>query len=321
MVPAAMKRVRAILLVLCVLTLVAGLLWTQALAAQAERDFPPEGRFVEVEGLRLHVVERGEGPPIVLLHGAYGGVQDWTATGILDEFAHTHRVLAFDRPGHGWSERADSGAQSPIEQARLVRAACRAMGVERPVLVGFSWSGAAVLAWSLAWPDEIAGVLTVNGVAYPWPGATDVAYVLVSLPILGPLLAHAAAAPLGAIQAEASVARAFAPNGVPASFARSPIPLALRPTQFLAEAADMRLLKPAVALQAPRYGEIRVPLAILAGRGDRVAHWDWHSQRLHEVVAGSELTLLEDAGHQVLHSHPAAVVEAVRRLAGRAAAR
>ena len=66
-----------------------------------------------------------------------------------------------------------------------------------------------------------------------------------------------------------------------------------------------------VALQCSRYAEIRVPLAILAGRGDRVALWDWHSERLHRTVPGSELTVLEDAGHQVLHSHPGAVVEAV----------
>lgn len=306
------------LLALVVFVLVAGAVWTQVLSARAERDFPPEGRFVEVEGQRLHVVDRGAGPPIVLVHGAFGGSQDWTATGILDELARTHRVLAFDRPGHGWSERASTEAQSPIEQARVLRAACRTLGVERPLIVGFSWGGALVLAWALAWPDEIAGVLTVNGVAYPWPGATNTSYVLAGVPIVGPLLAWSAAGPLGSMTSASSVVRAFAPAEVPRTFARSPVALALRPRQFLAETADLRILKPAVAIQSTRYAEIRVPLAILAGRGDRVAFWDWHSERLHRTVPGSELTILEDAGHQVLHSHPQDVIAAVRRLAASA---
>ncbi len=298
-----------------------GAVWTQRLSARAERDFPPEGRFVDADGVRIHVVDRGAGTPVVLLHGAFGGSQDWTATGIADEIARNHRVLVFDRPGHGYSDRVPVGPQSPLEQARVLRAACRELGVERPLLVGFSWSGALVLAWALEWPDEISGVLTVNGVAYPWPGPTGTAYVLSSIPIVAPLLAYTLAAPLGNLTARASVEHAFEPAAVPESFDRSPLALSLRPAQFQIEAEDMRLLKPSVAIQSPRYGEIRVPLEILAGRGDVVALWDWHSERLHRTVAGSELTVVEGAGHQMLYSHSAAVVEALERLAGRSTPR
>lgn len=312
-----MQRFSIIAAVVAAAVLAAGAIWTRVLAARAERDFPPEGQVVRVQGLALRYVDRGTGSPIVLVHGAYGGLEDWIATGIFDELARSHRVIAFDRPGHGWSERPAHGAASPIEQARILRAALRELGVERPIVVGFSWGGAAALAWAVDAPDEIAGIVTLNGVAYPWPGATNTSYVLAGLPLVGPLLAHTIAAPLGALTAESSVARAFAPAPVAATFARSPIPLALRPTQFLVEAEDMRLLKAAVAIQSPRYGEIRVPLEIVAGRGDLVAFWDFHSQRLHETVPGSAFTVLEDAGHQILHSHPRAVIDATLRLAAR----
>lgn len=313
-----MKPVGRLALAAAAAALAAGAVWTQVHAARAERDFPARGAFVEVEGARLHHVDRGSGAPIVLLHGAYGGIEDWTATGIVDELARTHRVIAFDRPGHGWSERASVEPMSPIEQARVLRAACRALGVERPLLVGFSWSGALVLAWAIAWPDEIAGVLTVNGVAYAWPGATNTSYVVAGLPLVGPALAYTLAAPFGDLSARASIERAFDPAPVPASFASAPIPLALRPRQFLVETADLRVLKPAVAIVSARYGEIRVPLEILAARGDRVAHWDWHSERLHRAVPTSGFTVIEDAGHQILHSHPRAVIDAVGRLDARA---
>ena len=297
--------------------LACGAAWTQRLSALAERDFPPEGTFVEAEGLKLHVVDRGSGPPVVLLHGAYGAVQDWTAT-VVDELARTHRVLVFDRPGHGWSERPSDGACGPLEQARILRSALREMGVERPLLVGFSWSATLALAWALAWPDELAGVLLVNGVPYTWPGPSNTEYVVAGLPAIGPLLAYTIAAPLGTLTVDAAILRAFGPAPVPATFARSPIALALRPAQFLVEAQDMRLLKAAAAIQFSRYGEIRVPLSMLAAREDVVAPWEFHSGQLHATVPGSELVVLDGAGHQILHSHPADVLAAIERAAARA---
>jgi pimeloyl-ACP methyl ester carboxylesterase len=312
-----MRRSSTIAAALLALLLAAGAAWTHRLSALAERDFPPEGRFVEVEGLRLHVVDRGLGPPVVLLHGAYGAVQDWTAT-IADELARTHRVLVFDRPGHGWSERPSGCACGPLEQARILRSALRELGVERPLLVGFSWSGTLALSWALAWPDELAGVLLVNGVAYSWPAPSNIEYVAAGLPVIGPLLAYTVAAPLGTWTTDAAVRRAFGPASVPATFARSPIALALRPKQFLVEAQDMRLLKAAAAIQCSRYPEIRVPLSMLAAREDVVAPWEFHSGRLHAAVPGSELVVLEGAGHQILHSHPAEVLAAIERASARA---
>jgi pimeloyl-ACP methyl ester carboxylesterase len=316
-----MRRARRLLIGIAGLAALAGAAWTRLIVARAERAFPATGEYVEANGARLRYVERGAGPPVVLVHGAFGGLEDWTATGILDELARDHRVLAFDRPGHGWSSSPRTDASSPIEQARSLRAALRALGVERPLVAGFSWGGAVAIAWAIEAPEEIAGLALVNPVAYPWPGATATPFVLSGIPLAGPLFAHTLAAPLGTWMTAGSARRAFEPAPVPASFARSPVPLALRPQTFLVETRDMRLLKAAVAIQSPRHGEIRAPLAILAGRGDRVTHWDFHSEPLSRAVAGAELRVLDDAGHQVLHSHPAEVVALVRRVAGRAAER
>ena len=68
------------------------------LTQRANAAFPPLGRFVTVDGARLHVVVKGEGPAIVLLHGAFGTLHDFTNT-IADDLARTHRVVAIDRPG------------------------------------------------------------------------------------------------------------------------------------------------------------------------------------------------------------------------------
>jgi hypothetical protein len=62
-------------------------------ARKAEREHPPAGEFVTVDGVRLHYNERGEGPPVVLLHGNVVTADDFNASGVLDLIAKRHRVM------------------------------------------------------------------------------------------------------------------------------------------------------------------------------------------------------------------------------------
>ena len=70
-------------------------------ARLAERKNPPAGQFLDIEGVHLHYLERGEGPPLVLLHGNGAMMQDFEISGILDQLAQGYRVIAVDRPGFG----------------------------------------------------------------------------------------------------------------------------------------------------------------------------------------------------------------------------
>jgi len=99
-----------------------------AMTRQVEAQFPPLGRFVTVEGLRLHLLTAGQGRPVVLLHGANGAVQDFKAS-IFDRLAQQYRVVAIDRPGHGYSDRPAAGIVTPDIQARLIRGALKQLGV------------------------------------------------------------------------------------------------------------------------------------------------------------------------------------------------
>ena len=88
-------------------------------ARKAEREHPPAGQFVTVDGVRLHYIERGEGPPVVLLHGNVVTAEDFDTSGVLDLVAKRHRVIAFDRPGFGYSDRPHGSAWSAGTQAEL----------------------------------------------------------------------------------------------------------------------------------------------------------------------------------------------------------
>ena len=75
------------------------------LSKKAQRDNPPQGQFLEVNGVRLHYVERGSGRPLVLLHGNGSMIQDFELAGLIDLAARKYRVIVFDRPGFGHSSR------------------------------------------------------------------------------------------------------------------------------------------------------------------------------------------------------------------------
>jgi len=111
----------------------------------------PPGNFVTAAGTRLHVVRRGEGPPVVYVHGAKGSVYDFTLS-VGDRIAQKYTAVAIDRPGSGFSGRPPGGDASPQAQAGLLRAAATALGLEKPLLGGHSLAAAVALAWALDAP-------------------------------------------------------------------------------------------------------------------------------------------------------------------------
>ena len=77
--------------------LAASAILNRQLAKKAQRDNPPTGRFLEVDGVRIHYVERGAGRPLVLFHGNGSMIQDFESSGLIDLAAENYRVIVFDR--------------------------------------------------------------------------------------------------------------------------------------------------------------------------------------------------------------------------------
>jgi pimeloyl-ACP methyl ester carboxylesterase len=288
-------------------------LYTALEVRRAEAAFPPRGQFAHADGVRLHYVTAGAGRPVVLLHGNPGFVHDFAldTVGPLSLLAREHRVVAFDRPGHGYSDRPSAAGTTPREQARLLREALRHLGAERPVLVGHSWGGALALLYALEYPGEVAGLVVIGTRAYPSAGRGDPLYVLNRAPVVGPLFRHTLLLPLGRRTVERRLAAAYAPDSVRPGHAAAARALWLRPGQVAATVWDTRNLQVALAPASRRYGELAVPVVILVGARDRGTG---ESYRLSQVLPRAELVTLPNVGHELQLTRPAAVLGAVRRV-------
>jgi pimeloyl-ACP methyl ester carboxylesterase len=286
-----------------------------------ERSYPPAGRFVDIDGGRLHVVELGspDAPPVLLLHGASGNLGD-IRLALGERLAAKYRVILVDRPGHGWSDRPDGRSDAaPMRQAALIHQALTKIGVTKAIVVGHSWSGALATAYTLSYPDSVSGLVLLAGVMYPWPGGVAWINNLAATPVIGPLVAHTMILPLGYFMITPGVTAVFTPETPPPDYvAKTGGRMVLRPNEFIANAQDIAGLKAAVAAQSPRYGEFKVPVAIIAGDADRVVYTDIHSRGLARALPDATLTVLPGVGHMIQFAAADLVVKAVDEVAAKA---
>jgi hypothetical protein len=118
-IPASTKHPVAVTFTVGVGVMAAAAYANWRLSRKAQRENPPQGRFVDINGVRLHYVERGTGQPLVLLHGNGSMIQDFECAGLIDLAAQHYRVIVFDRPGFGHSSRPRSVVWGPDAQADL----------------------------------------------------------------------------------------------------------------------------------------------------------------------------------------------------------
>ncbi len=286
-------------------------------ARQVEQDYPPIGQFVEANGLRLHYLEAGTGPPIVLVHGASTNARDFKAS-LLPGLAEKHRVLAFDRPGHGYSERPAGDWPNPAIQASYLNAALEKLGIRQPLLVGHSWSGSLVLAYLLNYPDETAGGVLLAGGSHPWKGGVALTNDLAGVPVIGELFANTLVYPVGQLVLKGAIAEVFQPESPSTAYVeRTGVMLSLRPQNFLANAQDLRLLSDYLRDQSQHYAKITQPLLIVHGtEDDIVPAWN-HSDRLIKIIPQAELVRLDGVGHALHHTRTERITKLIQAFSKR----
>jgi pimeloyl-ACP methyl ester carboxylesterase len=306
---------------------VTGRLKQAYIASRVAHDYAQaKSKFVTVDGARLHFVIKGAGWPVVLIHGNPGSCQDWAR--LYTPISSRYQAIAFDRPGHGHSDRPNHRDITVDIQAQMLHAALKELQVERPILVGHSWGGALALAYALEFPDDLSGLVLLAPAVYESDDGVSFLSKLPGFPIIGDVVNFLFTPLIGPWLVRTDVTKAFAPDPIPKHYLRHVLSEWTRPKKVKWYSVDDALLNESLPKLSPRYAELLdqngskgseprlpMPISIVAGDSDLIVPASENAYRLYEALPHSQLIVLEKTGHQIPFTRPEAVVDAIDHIA------
>jgi pimeloyl-ACP methyl ester carboxylesterase len=292
---------------------------TRRIARRAEKAVPPAGKFVTVDGNRIHYVERGEGRPILFIHGL-GGTLHHFLYPLFDKLGPGYRLIALDRAGSGWSTRTDGSDGRLTDQARGVHRFIETLGLEKPLLVGHSLGGAIALQTALDFPDDVSGLVLISPLTHFGGGIPEGFRDLwIPSPWKRRLVAWTVSAPRAIRNAPAVLDFVFGPQQPPADYATAGgAMIGLRPSHFYATSTDFVSSGRDLRRLQARYGELQMPVGILFGDADRVLDYEKQGLAMEGKVKGLDLEIVSGIGHMLQYALPDQTVALIRRIADRA---
>lgn len=247
---------------------------------------PTEARYTELHGARIRYLDEGQGPAVVLIHGYASSLETWAT--VLPTLRESHRVLALDLKGFGWSDRPP-GDYSVEAQARLVLALMDERGIERAAVVAHSYGSSVALTLALLAPDRVRRIALYD--AFVYPAQRNTFFEWADVDGLGEAL-------FGAFydqRPDERIALAFYDDAnLPQALVDAVEAAVRRPgttAAALAVARGMRLER-----LEPRLGTIAAPVLLLWGREDRVTRLSF-GERLQNELPDARLRVYPRCGH------------------------
>lgn len=282
----------------------------------AEESHPPLGDIFKVNGVAVHFTDEGQGPPLILIHGAGGNLRDFTFQ-LAGKLAKTNRVLAFDRPGHGYTGRIHAQGESPLEQAKLLAAAADKLGIGKALVCGYSLGGAVALAWAQLRPEFVKGLLLISAVSHPWPGGVGLLYGSAAHIVTAPFVVPGISAFAPDSLVKSTLESVFRPLAPPEGYLDYiGAGLSLRPQSVLANARQVYRLKAHMIAMSRNYAALEMPIEILHGEEDRSVYASIHAEQLVMEAQNARYTPLPGIGHSPHHHSHDEILAALNRLNG-----
>ena len=273
----------------------------------------PDSQFIEINNLKVHYKQQGEGKPVfILMHGFGASTFSWRE--VMDPFSQYGTVIAYDRPAFGLTERPlDWEGVNPYSQEgniNLLLGLMDVLGIEEAILVGNSAGGTLATAFTLQHPERVKALIEVDAAIYQtMPDSKLLDWLLVTpqMDQIGPLISRRLAGRSG----EDFIRRAWSD---PDLIEQKPEILAGYRKPLMAENWDRSLWEHTKASDAPeldgRLDQIEVPTLVLSGEDDQIVPVE-NSQRLAEDIPGSTLVIFENCGHLPQEECPNAFMSAV----------
>jgi 3-oxoadipate enol-lactonase len=244
--------------------------------------------FLELNGVKHHYVSKGEGPPVVLVHGLGGSLHVWH--GVLDNLSHHHHVVALDLRGHGRSD-AGKAAVSVKGWAEDVEALISALELPAVTLVGHSMGTLVAQHLAAKRPAAVDNLVLVGGISHFEPPAKE---------------AYGARADLVEAEGMDAVVDAWLEGAIaPRSAARLPQLVGLMRDLMLRNDPKQYAKACRAIAKAPsiRREEIGQPTLLVVGDRDRSTPIAM-TEELHRQIPVSRVRVLSNCGHWLTLEEP-----------------
>lgn len=273
----------------------------------------PDSQFVDIDGVTVHYKEAGQGDTaLLLLHGFASSTYSWRE--VMEPLAEDARIVAFDRPAFGLTERPMPGdfpdgvnPYTADAQVDLTVGLMDALGIERGVLVGNSAGGTIATYTALRYPERVQALVLVDAAIYEGGGSPGWIRPLLTTPQarrIGPLL----------VRNIRDWGYQFGQSAWhdPARFTDEIWANYSKPLQ--AENWDRALWELTQASRPlgldQRLEELAVPVLVITGDDDRIVPTE-QSIRLAGEIPGAELVVIPNCGHVPQEECPDAFLAAM----------
>jgi pimeloyl-ACP methyl ester carboxylesterase len=283
---------------------------------KAEQLLPPAGSFAKLGSTRLHYVDQGQGPAIVMIHGIAGNLQNFTY-GLATPLAQTHRVICIDRPGYGYSKRSFNADTSLEAQADIIVSLLDHLQIESAVFVGHSLGGTISLAAAQRHPDRVRALALIAPLTH-LPEAHIPAFKALDLPspLIRFILGWTLAIPGTLYRMSLSLKIIFGPERAPRDFAiRGGGILSLKPQTFITASSDVQNAIQSMPAIEVAYANMKTPVHVLFAHEDRILDCKQNGEDLPSRIPGAQITLVT-GGHMLPVTQVELCVQFIEGVAG-----
>jgi haloalkane dehalogenase len=270
--------------------------------------YPFEDRYVEIGDARVHYVDEGQGPPLLLLHG--NPTWSFLYRELIDGLRERHRCIALDYPGFGLSRASPDYGFTPAEHAEIVERFLLELDLRDLTLMVQDWGGPIGFAVATRHPDRFRGFVIAN--TWAWPKA-DVGTQIFSRVLGGPLGGYLIRQRNFFVERilPSGVRRKELPDAVMDAY-RGPFPdpdsrrpVHVFPREILASRPFLAQVEAGLPALRDRPALIVWPTKDIAFRKPERRRWEGHFPDHRTVV-------LEGAGHYVQEDAGGEIVAAIR---------
>ncbi|MEO1548839.1 MAG: alpha/beta fold hydrolase BchO [Pseudomonadota bacterium] len=268
-------------------------------------------RFVNSRPHRWHLQDMGTGPVMLLLHGAGGATHSFR--GMMPLLAQTHRVIAVDLPGHGFTDMSRRGRSGLRPMADDLRALLASQNLSPQVLVGHSAGAAIALRLALDLPTPPRAVVSINGALRRFPGVASWLFPLMAKMLaLNPLTAFAFSRTASSRQ---SVRNLLEGTGSRVDDEGLDLYTSLIGDRAHVDGALSMMAQWELEEVLPDLDKLPCPVLFLAGGKDRAVPAET-SAALSRRLRNTTLVRWDAEGHLMHEEHPKRTVDAITAFLG-----